>query len=70
MDASSPQWFDGDFPPLAIYYGGQDFLVATEPLLERLENCEKRVQLLRTVKLDECEVCHFKRGIDDTLMDY
>lgn len=57
MDDSLPNWFDEDFPPLAIYYGGRDYLVATEPLLERLRECEKSVKLIRVQKLATSEVC-------------
>lgn len=56
MDESLPSWFDEDFPPLAIYYGGRDYLVATEPLLERLRECEKYVKLVRVQKLAVSEV--------------
>lgn len=55
MDVSIPQWFDPNvFPPLAIYYGGEDYLVDADRLLERLREKES-VNLIKTVKL-ECEV--------------
>jgi hypothetical protein len=55
MDTSLPQWFDSaQFPPLAIYYGGEDYLVDAESLLERLKEKEQ-VRLIRSVRL-ECEV--------------
>lgn len=55
MDTALPRWFDPKlFPPLAIYYGGQDYLVDTESLLQRLKDKEK-VKLIRVQKL-ECEV--------------
>ena len=57
MDASLPQWFDADFPPLAIYHGGKDYLVAAEPLLERIREQEKTVELIKVVRLEESEVC-------------
>ena len=56
MDVSISRWFDAHFPPLAIYYGGRDFLVATEPLLERIKEHEPNVKLVRVQKLDESEV--------------
>jgi lysosomal acid lipase/cholesteryl ester hydrolase len=56
MDVSIPQWFDERFPPLSIFYGGMDFLVLTEPLLARIKESEKHVQLLRAEKLDLSEV--------------
>lgn len=59
MDDSLPQWFDADFPPLAIYYGGRDYLVATEPLLERMREKESLVRVVRVTKLDESEVWIF-----------
>jgi hypothetical protein len=58
MDTALPRWFDPKlFPPLAIYYGGQDYLVDTESLLQRLKDKEK-VKLIRVQKL-ECEHCDF-----------
>ncbi|KAH8115772.1 alpha/beta-hydrolase [Phellopilus nigrolimitatus] len=58
------RWFDDNFPPLAIYHGGRDFLVSTEPLLERIEKQEKSVNLIRVQKLDECEHCDFYLAAD------
>jgi lysosomal acid lipase/cholesteryl ester hydrolase len=52
MDTTVPQWFDPElFPPLAIYYGVEDYLVDAESLLQRLENKEK-VKLMRVQKLE------------------
>lgn len=62
MDDALPQWFDALFPPLAIYYGGRDYLVATEPLLERIEKREEHIRLLRVLKVEDSEVrrsCRF-----------
>lgn len=56
MDQSIPQWYDENFPPLAIYHGGRDFLVATDPLLERIEKHEPTVKLVRVQGLAESEV--------------
>lgn len=56
MDQSVPQWYDENFPPLAIYHGGRDFLVATDPLLERIKKHEPTVKLLRVQSLAESEV--------------
>ena len=56
MDTDVPQWFDEDFPPLSIFYGGKDYLVLTEPLLERIKERETNVQLIRVERLDESEV--------------
>ncbi|TDL29009.1 alpha/beta-hydrolase [Rickenella mellea] len=64
MDDSMPKWFDESFPPLAIYYGGRDFLVATDPLLERLEKREKDVRLLRVMKVEDSEHCDFYLAAD------
>ena len=56
MDTDVPQWFDEDFPPLSIFYGGKDYLVLTEPLLERIEERDTNVQLIRVERLDQSEV--------------
>lgn len=55
LDDTLDRWFDERFPPLSIYYGGKDYLVLTEPLLERLERKEN-VHPIRVEKLDELEV--------------
>lgn len=42
--------------------GGRDFLVLTEPLLERLEEKEKDVEVIRVKKIDlseHCDLCVF-----------
>lgn len=56
LDDSLERWFDARFPPLSIYYGGRDYLVLTEPLLERLERKEKEVRVLKVTKREESEV--------------
>lgn len=56
LDDTLDRWFDGRFPPLSIYYGGRDYLVLTEPLLERLEKKEKDVEVIKVTKLDLSEV--------------
>ena len=56
LDDSLERWFDARFPPLSIYYGGRDYLVLTEPLLERLERKEREVRVLKVTKLEESEV--------------
>jgi lysosomal acid lipase/cholesteryl ester hydrolase len=56
MDVSVPQWFDERFPPLSIFYGGRDFLVLTEPLLARIKENERHIQLLRVERFDHFEV--------------
>jgi lysosomal acid lipase/cholesteryl ester hydrolase len=55
LDDTLDRWFDERFPPLSIYYGGKDYLVLTEPLLERLEQKEN-IHPIRVEKLDELEV--------------
>lgn len=50
------RWFDENFPPLAIYHGGCDFLVATEPLLSRIDTQEPHVRVIRVEKLEKSEV--------------
>ncbi|EJD00804.1 alpha/beta-hydrolase [Fomitiporia mediterranea MF3/22] len=64
MDDSLPRWFDENFPPLAIYYGGRDFLVATEPLLERIREKERHVRLVRVERLEMSEHCDFYLAAD------
>lgn len=60
LDPSLDQWWDENFPPLSIFSGGMDFLVLTDPLIERLEQREKCVKLLRFKRQDEAEHCdHF-----------
>jgi lysosomal acid lipase/cholesteryl ester hydrolase len=61
LDQTAPKWWDGKtFPPLSIFSGGMDFLVLTEPLLDRLENEESDVRLLRYKRQEEAEHCdHF-----------
>lgn len=39
--------------------GGKDYLVLTEPLLERLEKQETHVQVIRVQKMDDGEHCDF-----------
>jgi hypothetical protein len=56
MDDSLPQWFEENFPPLAIYHGGHDYLVAAGPLIERIKNQEKHVRIARIEHLNESEV--------------
>jgi len=59
LDPSLPRWFDPPtFPPLALYYGSQDYLVDAEKLLARLEAHEKGVKVVRTCRID-CEHCDF-----------
>ena len=58
LDPTLARWFeDESFPPLAIFHGGRDFLVHTEPLLERLERVEKGVKVIRTERIELSEVC-------------
>lgn len=59
LDDSLDRWYDERFPPLSIYYGGRDYLVLTEPLLERLATKEKDVKVIKVTKLDKSEHCDF-----------
>lgn len=60
LDPQLEQWWDENFPPLAVFSGGMDFLVLTDPLIERIEKREKTVKLLRFKRQDEAEHCdHF-----------
>jgi len=59
LDTSQPSWFDSSFPPLSIYYGGRDLLIATEPLLDRLKNHEAHVRVIRVQHIEESEHCDF-----------
>ncbi|GAA6039115.1 hypothetical protein JCM8097_005333 [Rhodosporidiobolus ruineniae] len=64
LDTSADKWFDKRFPPLAIHHGGKDYLVLTEPLLERLKTRETDVQVIRVQKMDDGEHCDFFWHID------
>lgn len=44
--------------------GGRDYLVLTEPLLERLEKHEKDVRVIRVKKMEEGEHCDFFWHVD------
>ncbi|KAI8450600.1 triacylglycerol lipase [Phakopsora pachyrhizi] len=60
LDPKVETWWDERFPPLALYSGGRDKLVLTEPLLKRIEMNEKTVKLIRHYKLKDGEHCdHF-----------
>lgn len=56
LDPSIERWWDESFPPLAIYSGGMDFLVLTDPLMERLRTREKNVKVIRAKRQEEAEV--------------
>lgn len=56
LDDTLERWFDDRFPPLSIYHGGRDFLVLAEPLIERMQNKEKDVNVIKVTKLDKSEV--------------
>lgn len=70
MDVTLPRWFDASFPPLSIFYGGRDFLVLVDPLLERIRKHEPYVDLIRVEKIDASEVsrCFFVHLGGDLLM--
>ncbi|KZV94259.1 alpha/beta-hydrolase [Exidia glandulosa HHB12029] len=60
LDPTLSRWFDGaTFPPLAIFHGGRDFLVHTEPLLDRLRRVETDVKVVRTERIELSEHCDF-----------
>ncbi|CAO1613999.1 unnamed protein product [Jaminaea pallidilutea] len=60
LDPGSDKWWDQRFPPLSIYSGGMDFLVLTDPLIERLETIETDVRVVRYKRQEEAEHCdHF-----------
>jgi pimeloyl-ACP methyl ester carboxylesterase len=61
LDPTADKWWDGaTFPALSIFSGGMDFLVLTEPLLDRLANEESDVRFLRYKRQEEGEHCdHF-----------
>jgi len=64
MDESIQTWFDSHFPPLSIFYGGNDHLVLVDPLLVRLRENERCVKLLRVQKVDLFEHCDFYWAAD------
>lgn len=51
------QWFEEHFPPLALYGGGRDRLVLTQPLVEHIRKHEPNVRLLRVKIQPEAEHC-------------
>ncbi|PLW14687.1 hypothetical protein PCANC_18350 [Puccinia coronata f. sp. avenae] len=57
LDPEVERWWDSRFPPLALYHGGKDYLVLTDPLLKRLKTHEKSVDLIRNFKLEDGEHC-------------
>ncbi|CEQ42651.1 SPOSA6832_04487 [Sporobolomyces salmonicolor] len=59
LDPAASKWFDKRFPPLSIHHGGKDYLVLTEPLLERLKTHETDVDVIRVQKMDDGEHCDF-----------
>lgn len=60
LDPRAERWWDKRFPPLSIYSGGMDFLVLTDPLIERLETTETDVRVIRFKRQEEAEHCdHF-----------
>jgi len=64
LDPDVDKWWDERFPPLAIYHGGKDYLVLTDPLLERLKEKEKDVKVIRVDRLDSGEHCDFFWHVD------
>ncbi|GAA5922259.1 hypothetical protein JCM1841_001385 [Sporobolomyces salmonicolor] len=64
LDPAASKWFDKRFPPLSIHHGGKDYLVLTEPLLERLKTHETDVDVIRVQKMDDGEHCDFFWHID------
>ena len=56
LDDTLERWFDDRFPPLSIYHGGRDYLVLAEPLIERMTEKEKDVNVIKITKLDKSEV--------------
>ncbi|KAH8924431.1 alpha/beta-hydrolase [Atractiella rhizophila] len=69
LDPAVDKWWDENFPPLSIYYGGMDYLVRTEPLLERLKNTELDVDLIRVDRMDDGEHCDFFWSVISTSFD-
>lgn len=51
------QWYDKTFPPLALFGGGRDRLVLTEPLLRHIEEHEPFVHVKRIKIQPEAEHC-------------
>jgi lysosomal acid lipase/cholesteryl ester hydrolase len=64
MDVDLPRWWDERFPPLSLYYGGRDYLVLADPLLERLATKEKHIKLIRAEKIPLAEHCDFYWAAD------
>jgi len=64
MDTLMPAWFDKQFLPLLIYHDEQDYLVLVDPLLERLQEQEKAVKVIRTKRIELSEHCDFYWAAD------
>ncbi|KZO94823.1 alpha/beta-hydrolase, partial [Calocera viscosa TUFC12733] len=64
MNELLDRWWDARFPPLSIFWGGRDYLVRTEPLLERLRTHERDVEVIRTQMIDPSEHCDFYWAAD------
>lgn len=56
LDVTAPKWWNKSFPPLALYSGGMDFLVLTDPLIDRINEQETDVRLIRAKRQEEAEV--------------
>ena len=54
-----PMWFDKPFLPLLIYHSEQDYLVLVDPLLERLQEQEKAVKVIRMKQIELSKHCDF-----------
>lgn len=53
-------WWTEEFPPLSIFSGGMDFLVLTQPVIDRIKSHEPHIRLVRWKRQPEAEHCdHF-----------
>ncbi|KAK7203115.1 lipase [Myxozyma melibiosi] len=78
-DDPAEKWFDGRCPPVALWVAGRDSLVDGQRLIERLENAEPDVVVVKTEMINEYEhldvlwavdaVDHVHRGVKETIWE-
>lgn len=57
-------WFPRSFPPLTVVYGTIDFLVVGKPLVERLLQYERNVEIVHILELQGYEHMDMVFGVD------
>lgn len=56
MDVTLDRWWQDGFPPLSIFWGGKDYLVCVDSLLERIKDREPNVPIVRLERIEDSEV--------------